>query len=213
MYAVAITTSARRSSTTTTVRMNAPQALRHAAAGQRKQPERQRGVGGHRDPPALRGRAAQVEREVDRDRHAHPGDSSDHGQRQAPPLAQVSDIEFAPRLQAEHEEEERHEAAVHPLAQGQPDPVVPKRERQLGPPELLVGRRVDIHPNQGRDDGGEDDRGPARLGPQELAQRRLEPADPDRALRELVGRASQPAAARGRAPTRRARGPVGQHPR
>ena len=189
-----------------------PQAVGHAAPDEREQAERQRGVGRHRDPPAVRGRAAQVEREVDRDRGGHPADRGEHRQRQTPPLAQLAEVELAPRLEAEHEEEERHQAAVHPLPQRQLDPLVPERERQLGLPELLVGRRVHVHPDQRGDGGRKEDRGPARLGPQELTQRRLEPADHRRALGEGAGRPSQ-WTARGRARWRRSRGPAGRRPR
>jgi hypothetical protein len=175
-----------------------PQAVRHATAGQPQQSECQGGVGRHRDPPAARGRAAQVEREVDRDRGGHPADRGEHRQRDTPPLTQLAEVEFAPRLQTDHEEEERHQPAVHPLAQRQLEAPAPERERQLGPPELLVGRRVDVHPDQRGDGGHEDDRGPARLGSQELAQRRLEPADPRRAFREEVSRPRQPTPPPGR---------------
>ena len=166
-------------------------AVRHAAPDQREHPQRQGGVGGHRDSPAVRRRAAEVEREVDRDRQRHAADRGEQGERQAPSFAQLSHVELAPRLEPEHEEEERHQAAVHPLAQRHPDPHVPERERELGLPELPVRRRVHVHPDQRGDCGRKEDRSPARLGLQELPQRRLEPADQRRALREAVCRASQ----------------------
>ncbi len=40
-----------------------------------------------------------------------PPSAAATGQDQAPPLAQLSEIELAARLEADHEEEERHQPA------------------------------------------------------------------------------------------------------
>ena len=65
----------------------------------------------------MRGRTAGVEGEVDRDGDGHAADPGQERQREPPPLAQLAEVELAPRLQPDDEEEERHQAAVHPLAQ------------------------------------------------------------------------------------------------
>ena len=60
--------------------------------------------------PALNG-------EVDGDRHRHAADPGEQRQREPPPLAQLAEVELAARLEPDDEEEERHQPAVHPLAQ------------------------------------------------------------------------------------------------
>ena len=87
------------------------------AADQREQPERERGVGGHRRAPAARRRPPGVEGQVDGDRHEHPAQPGQQRQHQPAPFAQVAQVELAPGLQPDDEEEERHQAAVDPVAQ------------------------------------------------------------------------------------------------
>jgi hypothetical protein len=48
--------------------------------------------------PALRSRAAEVDREVDPDRNAHAADRRQHREHEALPLAKVAEVELAPRL-------------------------------------------------------------------------------------------------------------------
>ena len=155
-----------------------PQPVRNAPAEDVEQPEREGGVGGHCDAPPLRGRAAEVEREVDPHRGAHAADRRQHREHEAPPLAKVAEVELAPRLETQHEEEERHQPAVHPLAQRQLDPLAVDVDREHGLPQLVVRRGVHVHPHQRRDRRGEQDRRTAALGAQELAQRALDPARP-----------------------------------
>lgn len=61
----------------------------------------------HRDVPAVRGRRAHVEDEVDGDRRQQrqQGESS--------ALSQLAEVELAPRLEPQHEE--LHQPAVHPV--------------------------------------------------------------------------------------------------
>jgi hypothetical protein len=49
--------------------------------------------------PALRSRAAEVDREVDPDRNAHAADRRQHREHEALPLAKVAEVELAPRLE------------------------------------------------------------------------------------------------------------------
>ena len=92
------------------------QPVGEARPDEREQAERERGVGRHRHPPPVRRRTAGIEREVDRDRAAMPAERREHRQREPAPLAQLAEVELAPRLEADDEEEERHQAAVHPVA-------------------------------------------------------------------------------------------------
>jgi hypothetical protein len=100
------------------------------------------------------------------------------------PFPQISEIELATRLEPEDEEEERHQAAVHPLAQFQRDAGAGEVDRQSRFPERLVRRSVDVHPHQCRDGRSQQDRRPARFGAQKLAQRRLHISRPRRPSRE-----------------------------
>ena len=90
------------------------QAVRQARPDEREQPEGERRVGRHRRPPAVDRVVAGVDREVDQDRHGHPADAGEQRQCDAPPLAQLAEVELAPRLEPDHEEEERHQSAVDP---------------------------------------------------------------------------------------------------
>ena len=66
---------------------------------------------------------AGVHRQVDRHRHDHAAEPGQQRQRDPPPVAQLAHVELAPRLKAHHQEEQRHQPAVHPLAQVQVHPV------------------------------------------------------------------------------------------
>ena len=95
---------------------------------------------------------ARVDGEVD----ARPARPSRRGRPAAAapsrlPLAQLADVELAARLQPDHEEEERHQAAVDPVAQVlRHAPAPPTPDRQLGRPDRLVGRRARRSPRPAR---------------------------------------------------------------
>jgi hypothetical protein len=168
------------------VRRPAPQlAVRSPPAEQREQSQRESRLGRHRDAPAGGGRAPEVEREVD-GRGAHAADRRQQREHEPPALAKVAEVELATRLQTQHEEEERHQPAVHPLAQRQLDPVAVEVDREHGLPQLLVGRGPNVHPHERRRRRCEQDRRAAALDGQELAQRALEPARPSGCLRPEV---------------------------
>lgn len=126
-----------------------------------------------------------VEGEVDADRHRHAADSRQQRQREPPPLPQLAQIELAPRFEAYDEKEQGHQAAVHPLAKIKRDLGAAQVDRQRRPPERVIGRRVDVHPDECRDGRRQQDRRAAGLGAQELAQRRLEAPSPGRSSRSL----------------------------
>ncbi len=165
-----------------------PQARGAAGRRQRQQAERERRVGRHRGAPAVRAPAAGVEGQVDGDGDEHAPEPGHDGQRQARAIAQLAEIELALGLQADDQEEERHEAVVDPLAQVGRERPVPEPDRELGRPHRLVGIRPRrVGPQQrghGRDQ--QDDRA-ARLGAEEVANRRGEVACPRRAARPHRG--------------------------
>ena len=154
------------------------QAVQPARADEREHAQREGGVGRHGgSPPPLR-TAARVEGEIDEHRHDHPADARDQGQRGPRPLPQLAHVELAPRLEPDDEEEERHEAAVDPVAQVQGERRAADVDRERRAPEGVVRGSVDVHPGQRGQSGPEqDDRAPG-LGPQEVAQRRLDAPGP-----------------------------------
>ncbi len=134
--------------------------------------QREGGVGGHRDPPAARGRFPRVDRQIDQDGRGHPREAGHDGDGEAAPLPQLSYVELAPSLQPDNEEEERHQPAGDPLPQVLRDTPAADLDRQLGPPDRLVRRGGDVHPDQGGSCCRQQDGGTAGLGAQELPQRR-----------------------------------------
>ena len=98
--------------------------------------------------------------------------------------AELSQIELSSRLEPDDEEEERHQPAVHPIAKIQRDACVADVDRELRPPERVVRRRVDVHPDERGGRRGQQDRRTAGLGAEELPQRRLHAARPGRSSRE-----------------------------
>ncbi len=161
-----------------------PQAIGEPRPDEREQAEREGGVGRHRDSPAVRRRMTGVEREVDGDRPRHASDSGQDRQREPSPVPQLAQVELAPRLEPDHEEEERHQPAVHPVAQieGYAPPTELDRERR--PPQRVIRGRVDVHPHERGNGGAEQEGGAAGLRAQKRAQRRLQGPRP----RSFAGR-------------------------
>src|SRR5215813_2237135 len=127
---------------------------------------------------AVRRRPASVEDEKDGDRHDHSAEAGQHRHRQASALAQLAQVELAARLQPDHEEEERHQAAVHPGVQILRQAGAAEPDGQLCIPHALVGRGAHVRPRERGDRRAEQHRGAAGLGPQEPAQRGLATACP-----------------------------------
>ena len=136
------------------------QPRRAVAADESEDAEGERGVGPDRDAPALRAGCAAVEREVDQRRRDDAADRGDDRCREPAAFAQLAHVELAPDLQADDEEEERHQPVVDPVAQLQGDAGVAEANCDLGRPELFVGRRPRrVGPEQRQDRRGhEDDR-------------------------------------------------------
>jgi hypothetical protein len=160
------------------------QTLRKSRTDEGEHSERERSVGRHRHAPALCGLLAGVEGEIDQDRDRHPADSGEQRHREPSALPQLAEIELAAGLEPDHEEEERHQAAVDPPAKVLRDLTVPEPDRQVRPPQILVGGRVDVRPRERRDGGQKQHQRAAGLGLEELAQRGLEVSNPGRATRK-----------------------------
>ncbi len=149
-----------------------PHPVGQAPADQGQRAERERGVGGHGRAPAVRGRAAGGEGQVQRDRHDHPAQPGRQRQGQPAALAQFAHVELAPGLDRHDQEEERHQAGVHPAVQVLAQARRAQVHGQLGVPERGVGAGADVHPHQRGQRRPEQERGAAGLGAQEAPQRR-----------------------------------------
>ncbi len=133
-------------------------AARQALADECDHAEHERDVGRHRDPPSGCGVAAGVEGEVDQRRHQHPAERRQgrHGSGLA--VLQRSQPNLALDLQADDEEEERHQGVVD--EPGERFPVLPGRsgrEPDLGVPEHPVRRLRDVGPRQRGQRGRDED--------------------------------------------------------
>src|SRR5439155_6255351 len=122
--------------------------------------------------------------EVDADRHRHAAEPGENRERDPPPLTKLSDVELAARLEADDEEEERHQTAVHPVPEIHRDPGAADANREMRLPDGLVRRRVDVHPREGGNRRGEQEGRATGLGAEELPERRLEASRPGRPLCE-----------------------------
>ena len=83
-------------------------------------------VGGHGDAPPGGAPVTYVHREEEQHRHRHRHQTDGDRQHESPTLTQVTEIELATRLQADNEEEQGHQTAVHPATQVIGDGVVAK---------------------------------------------------------------------------------------
>ena len=81
--------------------------------------QRDRDVGCHRNAPAAAPSSAGGERDVDERRHHHPTERGDHRQRGRTRFPELALDELALDLEAHHEEEDGHQAVVHPLPEGE----------------------------------------------------------------------------------------------
>jgi hypothetical protein len=152
----------------------------------REQTERERGIGRHRRAPPMRRSAPRVEGEVERDRRRSAAGSREQRQREPAALAKLPEIELPPRLETDDEEEQRHQTAVHPVAQVERDAPAVEVDRQGCRPERLVRRRMDVDPGERRRGRCEQHGGASRLRLQEMAKRRLDAARPRRPPTEAL---------------------------
>ncbi len=149
-----------------------PQLGGRGRADERQGPEEERGVAADDDAPPVGRLPAGVHRQVEQGRQHQPADAGEHGQDEAAPLGELADGEVAAHLEADDEEEQRHQAVVDPVAEVHRQLRAAEADGELGVPELLVGPRPPrVRPEEGQDRGREEHRGAAGLGAQEAAQR------------------------------------------
>ena len=135
---------------------------RHARPEQRKDAEREGDVGRHRDAPPVAPRTAADDRGVDRRRDDHPADRGEHRQRRGPTILQLAGDELALDLEADDEEEQRHQAVVDEVLQVLVDAHGPDLDDDLGVPDGLVAVGPPrVRPDQ-RGGGGDDEQHAAR---------------------------------------------------
>ena len=91
------------------------QAARDAVPQQRHHPDCERDVGCHRHAPTARARAGRVGGEVDERRCSHASDSREDGQQCLASFGEFADEDLALDLEADDEEEQRHERFVDPV--------------------------------------------------------------------------------------------------
>ncbi len=155
------------------------QPIRAGAADEREDAERERRVGRHRGAPAVRARATRVEREVDQHGDGEPAEPGQQRQHRPPAVAQLARVELAPRLEPDHQEEEGHQAVVDPALQILGDPVAADPDREVGRPQRLVRRRVDVRPHESGDSRAEQEDRAADLRAEERPDGQREVPRPD----------------------------------
>ena len=116
-----------------------PGSRRHARTDREDDCDGEGDVRGHRDTPATRGVGAGVEDRVDGRGHHHAAERGDDRQRCRTRVAELSEDELALDLERDDEEEDRHQAVVDDVAEGQVEWLpLPHPESHLGLPEVLV---------------------------------------------------------------------------
>ena len=137
---------------------------RDARAEERQDADREGDVGRHRHAPAGDRGLAQVEPGVDRRRHHHAAERGHHRQGGALPAGELADQELALDLEADDEEEDRHQAVVDPVREREVEARAAERDPRL---DVL---HVPVEP------------GPGRVGPSEGDERRGDQDDAGGAL-------------------------------
>ena len=115
---------------------------------------------------------ARVEGQVDSDRDGHAAKRGDHREQDPAPLPQFAQIELPPRLEPYDEEEQRHQALVHPLAEVERYTRAAESYRELRRPDRLVRRVIDVGPDKRDQRRREQEERAARLRPQVVASGR-----------------------------------------
>src|SRR6266480_1493658 len=137
-----------------------------------------------------------VDGQIDRDRDGHAAEAGENRQRQPAALAQLSDVELAPHLEPDDEEEKGHQAGVDPVAEILGDSRAADADREARVPDIPVGGKDDVGPGQRRQSRAQEDEGAAGLGAQKLAQRGFQAASPGRSTRESAANARRRRSAR-----------------
>ena len=115
------------------------QGQRRPRPQQRKHAQAERDVRRHRNPPPPRALPARVEREIDRRGHYHSPQRRYQRQRRLPRRTQIPDHDRALDLQADHEEEHRHQGFVQPKVQGMIQRPLPQPNLEVRMQHIVVG--------------------------------------------------------------------------
>ena len=107
----------------------------------------------------------------DQRRHQHAPQGRDDGEQGRAGARQLPHRELALDLEADDQEEDGHEAVVDEVADGLLEREVAHRDRDLGRPEVLVGRAGDVGPDQRRDRRAEQHQASGHLQAEELLER------------------------------------------
>ena len=124
--------------------------------------ERERGVGRHRRTPAVRPRAARVERRVVAIGTAIPPAAATT-RIAIGSLAKLPECGFRALPQADDQEEEGHQALVDPVAKVQRYALAAEPDRELRPPHRLVGVGHGDSPRERRKGGEKQNHGATGL--------------------------------------------------
>src|SRR4051812_47472750 len=112
-----MTLTATMSSMTVMVRRKIRSWVANLGAHHRERTQHESGVGADDDAPGARGLSTRSHRDVQQGRNDQTADRGQQGDRRTPWLPQLADGELTTDLQADDEEEQRHETVVHPVLQ------------------------------------------------------------------------------------------------
>ena len=143
-----------------------PGARRQVGRGQGEHAECERDVGRDRDRPrAVDTRRSPADGERDQRRNDHAADRRDHRQHRLLEPRKLADDQFALQLQPGHEEEQREQAVLGPVADGQVQVQQFRADPEFAECVVTAAQRG-IRPDE-RDRGGDEQDDPAgRLGTQ-----------------------------------------------
>ena len=174
----------------------------HPRPQEREDADREGDVGRHRDAPAAASVASEIHGNEDQGRERHSSESGEGRQRGRPPIAQLAVDDLALDLEADHEEEDGHQAVVDPMPQIEAQRGVAAADRDDMPPHILIRGRVDIRPDERDQRAREEDEARERLdGDERVAERRKEAACP-RQMKALATSQGRPLARTAEVPTR-----------
>ena len=138
---MAMTSTAPMSSTIASAARNTLNAERDPVAQQRQHAEGEGDVRRHGDAPAAVPRPAGVQRRVEQRRHDHSAERSRDGQRRLPDGGELAGEHLALDLEADDEEEHRHQPVVDQMVQRDRRGPGADGETERRLPEMLVGLR------------------------------------------------------------------------
>ena len=147
------------------------EARRRAAAEQREDSDRKGDIGRRRDRPAANEIAGPRDRDIDDGRQRHADGGSDQRQTTARGIAQIAFQPLALDLQPDEQEEDRHQAVIHPEVQiGRP---MDRKRSGRKMEEVAIGIAPPAIGDDQRQRGRADQQqSPRRLAGEEVAQGR-----------------------------------------